>query len=175
VAKYLVRRRRPPSQNWRTFLKNHMQSLVSADFFVVPTITFRLLFVFVILSHNRQRPIHLAITASPTSEWTTRQLLEAFPFLRDRDRLYILKTRSNGFPSNVTLLLPVAFLTRAPVPFLHVADFKGVRHGWDLRDTQTCSLSRRRILLRRLRCYTSSEPVQPRRLNQPSVSGHAEP
>ena len=95
VAKYLVRHRRPPSQNWRTFLKNHMQSLVSADFFVVPTITFRLLFVFVILSHDRRRPIHLAVTANPTAEWTTRQLLEAFPWdsaprylLRDRDACY---------------------------------------------------------------------------------------
>jgi hypothetical protein len=52
VAKYMVRHRKPPSQNWRTFLKNHMQTLVSADFFVVPTITFRVLFVFVILSHD---------------------------------------------------------------------------------------------------------------------------
>jgi putative transposase len=57
VANYLVRHRRPPSQNWRTFLKNHMHSLVSADFFVLPTITFRLLFVFVILSHDRPRPV----------------------------------------------------------------------------------------------------------------------
>src|SRR5271165_4677250 len=56
VANDLIRRRRPPSQNWRTFLKNHMHSLVSADFFLVPTITFRLLFVFVILSHDRRRP-----------------------------------------------------------------------------------------------------------------------
>ena len=95
VAKYLVRHRKPPSQNWRTFLINHMQSLVSADFFVVPTITFRLLFVFVILSHDRRRPIHFAITANPTAEWTTRQLLQAFPWdsaprylLRDRDACY---------------------------------------------------------------------------------------
>ena len=95
VAKYMIRNRKPPSQNWRTFLKNHMQSLVSADFFVVPTITFRLLFVFVILSHDRRRPIHLAVTANPTAEWTTRQLLEAFPWdsaprylLRDRDGCY---------------------------------------------------------------------------------------
>jgi putative transposase len=95
VAKYLVRHRRPPSQNWRTFLNNHMYSLVSADFFVVPTITFRLLFVFVILSHDRRRPIHLAVTANPTAEWTSRQLLEAFPWdsaprylLRDRDACY---------------------------------------------------------------------------------------
>src|SRR5712671_2528823 len=74
VGKYLVRHRKPPSQNWRTFLINHMQSLVSADFFVVPTITFRLLFVFVILSHDRRRPIHFAVTANPTAEWTARQL-----------------------------------------------------------------------------------------------------
>ena len=95
VAKYMVRHRRPPSQNWRTFLTNHMQNMVSADFFVVPTITFRLLFVFVILSHDRRRLIHLAVTANPTEEWTTRQLLEAFPWdsaprylLRDRDGCY---------------------------------------------------------------------------------------
>ena len=95
VAKYMVRHRKPPSQNWRTFLENHMQNLVSADFFVVPTITFRLLFVFVILSHDRRRPIHFAVTANPTAEWTARQLLEAFPWdsaprylLRDRDGIY---------------------------------------------------------------------------------------
>jgi transposase InsO family protein len=95
VANYLVRHRKPPSQTWRTFLKNHTKDLVSLDFFVVPTITFRLLFVFVILSHDRRRPIHLAVTANPTAEWTTRQLLEAFPWdsaprylLRDRDACY---------------------------------------------------------------------------------------
>jgi putative transposase len=95
VAKYMVRQRKPPSQNWRTFLENHMQTLVSDDFFVVPTIRFRLLFVFVILSHDRRRPVHFAVTADPTSEWTARQLLEAFPWdsaprylLRDRDGIY---------------------------------------------------------------------------------------
>ncbi len=95
VAKYMDRHRKPPSQNWRTFLNNYMQTLVSADFFVVPTITFRLLFVFVILSHDRRRPIHFAATANPTSEWAARQLLEAFPWdspprylLRDRDGIY---------------------------------------------------------------------------------------
>ncbi len=100
VAKYMVQHGKPPSQNWRTFLKNHMQNLVSADFFVVPTITFRLLFVFVILSHDRRRPIHFAVTTNPTAEWTARQLLEAFPWdtaprdlLRDRDRVYGEKFR----------------------------------------------------------------------------------
>jgi transposase InsO family protein len=95
VAKYMVRHRKPPSQTWRTFLENHMQNLVSADFFVVPTITFRLPFVFVILSIDRRRPVHFAVTANPTAEWTARQLLEAFPWdsapsylLRDRDGIY---------------------------------------------------------------------------------------
>src|SRR6202165_3692343 len=95
VAKYMVRHRNPPFQNRRTCLENHTQNLVSADFFVVPAITFRLLFVFVILSHDRRRPVHFAVTANPTAEWTAWQLLEAFPWdsaprylLRDRDGRY---------------------------------------------------------------------------------------
>ena len=91
----MVRHRKPPSQNWRTFLKNHMRTLVSADFFVVPTITFRLLFVFVILSHDHRRLIHYSVTANPTADWTSLQLLEAFPWdsaprylHRDRDGCY---------------------------------------------------------------------------------------
>jgi hypothetical protein len=66
VAKYMVRHRKPPSQSWRTFLKNHARDLVSADFFVVPTIAFQLLFVFVILDHDRRRPIHFAVTSKLT-------------------------------------------------------------------------------------------------------------
>jgi len=95
VAKYMARNRRPPSQTWRTFLKNHMRDLVSADFFVVPTVTFRVLFVFLILGHDRRRPIHFAVTENPAAEWTAPQLLEAFPWdsaprylLRDRDGSY---------------------------------------------------------------------------------------
>ena len=68
VAKYMVRRRKPPSQSWRTFLKNHAKDLVSADFFVVPTIAFQLLSVVVILDHDRRRPIHFAVTSNPTAE-----------------------------------------------------------------------------------------------------------
>jgi transposase InsO family protein len=95
VAKYMVRQRSTPSQSWRTFLTNHAKDLVSADFFIVPTIAFQLLFVFVILDHDRRRPIHFAVTSNPTTEWTARQLLEAFPWdnaprylLRDRDGAY---------------------------------------------------------------------------------------
>ena len=95
VARYMIRSHRPLSQTWRTFLTNHAQSLVSSDFFVVPTVFFRVLFVFVILSHDRRRPIHVAVTEYPTSEWVAHQLLEAFPWdtapqylLRDRDGSY---------------------------------------------------------------------------------------
>jgi putative transposase len=95
VAKYMVRHRNPPSQTWRTFLANHIKDIVSADFFVVPTATFRLLFVFVILSHDRRLPVHFAVTSHPTTEWTAQQLLQAFPWdtaprflLRDRDGNY---------------------------------------------------------------------------------------
>ena len=95
VAKYMVRHKKPPSQTWRTFLKNHAKDLVSIDFFVVPTITFQLLFAFVILGHDRRRPVHFAVTANPTAEWTARQLLQAFPWdnapqylLRDHDCIY---------------------------------------------------------------------------------------
>jgi len=76
-------------------LSNHVKDLVSTDFFVVPTATFRLLFVFVILSHDRRRPVHFAVTSHPTAEWTAQQLLQAFPWdtaprylLRDRDGNY---------------------------------------------------------------------------------------
>jgi len=79
VAKYMVRHRKPPSQTWRTFLENHAKELVSTDFFVVPTATFRLLFVFLVLSHDRRRLLHFGVTSHPTAAWTARQLVQAFP------------------------------------------------------------------------------------------------
>ncbi len=88
-------KRKPPSQTWRTFIKNHMPDMVGVDFLVVPTIRFRLLFVFVILSHARRRVVHFNVTANPTAEWTAQQIIEAFPWdtaprylLRDRDNIY---------------------------------------------------------------------------------------
>ena len=79
VAKYMMRRDRPPSQTWRTFLANHLQQIAAADFFVVPTATCRLLFVLVILAHERRRVVHVAVTDHPTAAWTAQQLREAFP------------------------------------------------------------------------------------------------
>ena len=95
VSKYMVRPRRPPSQAWRTFLKNHAPDLIALDFFTVPTATFRVLFVLVMLTHSRRRLVHLNVTEHPTAEWTARQLLEACALeegprylIRDRDQVY---------------------------------------------------------------------------------------
>jgi putative transposase len=95
VSKYMIRRRRPPSQTWKTFLENHVKSMVSVDFFTVPTIRFQILYVFLVLAHDRRRILHFAVTAHPTAEWSVQQLRESFPWdtaphylLRDRDRIF---------------------------------------------------------------------------------------
>jgi hypothetical protein len=95
VSKYLGRRSTPPSQTWRTFLDNHLQTLVSVDFFVVPTVLFKVLFVFVVLAHERRRVVHINVTDTPTAQWTAQQLVETCPWemapryvLRDRDAVY---------------------------------------------------------------------------------------
>ena len=95
VSKYLARRRPPPSPTWRTFLDNHLRSLVAVDFFTVPTVLFKVVFVFVVLAHARRRVVHVNVTHTPTAEWTAQQLVEAFPWdtspryrLRDHDAIY---------------------------------------------------------------------------------------
>ena len=95
VSKYLGRWTKPPSQTWRSFLDNHLRSLVSVDFFIVPTVMFKVLFVFVVLAHERRRVLHINVTDAPTAQWTAQQLVEAFPWetaprylLRDRDAVY---------------------------------------------------------------------------------------
>jgi putative transposase len=95
VAKYMRRHPRLPSQTWRTFLTNHASQIMAADLFVVPTVTFRLLFVLVLLAHDRRRMVHVAVTAHPTAAWTTQQLRNAFPekeapryLLHDRDSVF---------------------------------------------------------------------------------------
>jgi hypothetical protein len=80
VAKYMIRNPKPPSQTWRTFLNNHISQLASIDFFTVHTVSFEILFVFVVLTHDRRRIVHFNVTAHPTAEWTVQQMLEAFPF-----------------------------------------------------------------------------------------------
>ena len=85
----------PPSQAWRAFLRHHAKDLIALDFFTVPTATFRVLFVLVVLSHDRRRPMHFNVTEHPTAGWTARQLIEACGpeeaprhLIRDRDQVY---------------------------------------------------------------------------------------
>jgi transposase InsO family protein len=95
VAKYMVRQRKPPSRTWQTFLENHVKTLVSMDFFTGTTIRFQVLYVFLVLAHDRRRVVHFGVTAHPTAEWTAQQLRDALPWdtaprylLRDRDRIF---------------------------------------------------------------------------------------
>src|SRR5246500_594793 len=95
VAKYMVKRRGPPSQGWRTFLRNHAPDIAATDLFVVPTIGFDLLFAFVIVRLDRRELVWINNTTHPTAEWVARQITEAFPWneaprylIRDRDRIY---------------------------------------------------------------------------------------
>lgn len=95
VAKYMVVAGKPPSQTWRTFLANHVHQIAAADFFVVPTATCRLLFVLVILAHERRRIVHIAVTDHPSAAWTVQQLREAFPW-SDLPR-YLVHDRDTAF------------------------------------------------------------------------------
>jgi len=113
VRKYKPRTRRPPSQTWRTFLKNHAGEIAALDFFVVPTLTFRLLYVFIVMSLERRHVLHVNISESPSARWTGQQVIEAFPYetaprylLRDRDSIYgadfVRRVRSTGVKQVVT-------------------------------------------------------------------------
>jgi len=95
VSRWMPKRRKPPSQNWRSFLDNRIGELVSIDFFTVPTATFRVLFVLIVLAHDRRKIVHFNVTEHPTAAWTARQLVEALYdrkspryLVRDRDGIY---------------------------------------------------------------------------------------
>ena len=95
VSRILQAIARPPSQTWKTFLKNHLGEIVAADFFTVPTLRMRVLFVFLVLGHRRRKVFHFAVTEHPTAEWAGQQVVEAFAdgdapryLVRDRDASY---------------------------------------------------------------------------------------
>ena len=95
IAKYMVKRHGPPSQPWRTFLRNHAPDIAAMDLFVAPTIGFNLLYGFIVVRLARRRLVWVAVTTNPTAEWIARQISEAFPWneaprylIRDRDRVY---------------------------------------------------------------------------------------
>jgi transposase InsO family protein len=113
VAKYMVKRRGPPSQGWRTFLHNHASDIAAMDLFVVPTIGFDLLYALVIVRLDRRDLVWINVTASPTAEWIARQITEAFPWdeaprhlIRDRGRIYgsvvTLRLRAMGIRDKPT-------------------------------------------------------------------------
>jgi transposase InsO family protein len=113
VSRYMPRRRKPPSQTWRSFLRNHVHDLVSIDFFVVPTATFRVLYVFLVLEHDRRCIVHFNVTEGPSALWTGQQLVNAFPYnsapkhlIRDRDKIYgaafVRRVRAMGIEQVLT-------------------------------------------------------------------------
>jgi len=100
VEKYRPKLRKPPSPSWRTFLEQHIKHTVAIDFFTVPTVRLRVLFVLIILTHDRRKVVHFNVTAHPTAEWTAQQLVEAFAWetppkylMRDRDATYGIQFR----------------------------------------------------------------------------------
>ena len=95
VSKYMVRGETPPSQNWKTFLRNHAEAIAAIDMCAVPTLTFERLFAFLVLGHGRRQLLWFEVTRHPTAEWLARQITEAFPWtsapaylVRDNDRAY---------------------------------------------------------------------------------------
>jgi putative transposase len=117
VAKYMARTRKPPSQTWRTFLANHVPDIAACDFFTVPTATFRVLYVFIVLRHDRRRVVQFNVTDHPYAGWAAQQVVDAFPYeeaprslLRDRDGIYgeYFKTRVKGMGIEEVLIAPRA-------------------------------------------------------------------
>jgi transposase InsO family protein len=113
IAKYMVRRRRPPSQGWKTFLRNHANGIAAMDLFVVPTVSFRLLYGLLIMGHGRRQILWLGVTAQPTAEWIANQLTAACGWeqlprylIRDRDACYgdifVRRVRSLGIRDHPT-------------------------------------------------------------------------
>ena len=95
VSKYMIRHRGPPSQTWRTFLRNHADAIAAIDLCVVPTLTFECLFAFIVVGHGRRQLLWFAVTRHPTAEWLAQQIVEAFPWdtaptylVRDNDGAY---------------------------------------------------------------------------------------
>ena len=116
VARYIPRRRKPPSPTWRSFLKNHTTSLICIDFFTVPTASFRVLYVFIVMNLDRRRVLHFNVTEHPSAQWTAQQVVEALPWdrgevrylLRDRDQTYgkVFQKRVKGLGLTEVLTAP---------------------------------------------------------------------
>ncbi len=115
VSRLMPRHKKPPSQTWKAFLNNRLKDLVSIDFFTVPTVPFKVLFVLVVLSHFRRRVVYFNVTDHPTASWTSQQIVQAFPeetapryLLRDRDKIYgdAFQERGSGMDIKEILTAP---------------------------------------------------------------------
>jgi len=172
VAKYMHRMSPRPSPTWRAFLATHARDIVAVDFFLVPTLTFRLLFVFVVLRHDRRELLHLNVTDHPSAVWTAQQIIEAFPeetapryLLRDRDAIYgdEFARRVEGMGIREVLTAP-----RAPWqnPFAErvIGSIRRecLDHFLILNDAHL-----RRLLRAYVACYNGSRPHQALENNSP--------
>jgi len=95
VSKYMIRRRGPPSQTWRTFLRNHADAIAAIDLCLVPTLTFECLFLFLVVGHGRRQLLWFAVTRYPTAEWLAQQIVEAFPW--DTAPIYLVRDNDGAY------------------------------------------------------------------------------
>ena len=119
VAKYMLRRRGPPSQGWKTFLRNHADGIVAMDLFVAPTVSFRLLYGLLIMGHGRRQILWLGVTAHPTAEWIANQLTQAYGW--EQAPRYVIRDRDSCYGS--------MFTRRAPTI------------AWDSRSSDICTFA----------------------------------
>jgi hypothetical protein len=145
VGRYMVRRRRPPSQGWRTFLRNHAAGIASLDLFVVRTISFRLLYGLVILRHARRRLVAISVTSNPTAEWIAGQVTDAFPWTKRRVTWFATAMGPSAQPT------PIAFgqwgsviirLRRAHRGRTATSSASSARSGGKASITWSCSTKR---------------------------------
>jgi transposase InsO family protein len=113
VAKYMSRRRRPPSPGWRVFLRNHAAHIAAIDLFIVPTIGFKLLYGLIILHLERRRLVWTNVTANPTAGWIARQIVEAFPW--DEAPRYLIRDRDTSYGAAVTRRLRTMGIRDRPI------------------------------------------------------------
>ncbi|MGH9548295.1 MAG: integrase core domain-containing protein [Terriglobales bacterium] len=113
VSKYMIRHRGPPSQTWRTFLRNHADAIAAIDLCVVPTLTFDSLFAFLVVGHGRRQLLWFAVTRQPTAEWLAQQIVEAFPW--DAAPTYLVRDNDGAYGQTFTSRLRAMGIRDRPI------------------------------------------------------------
>src|SRR5271168_2672520 len=145
VGRYMVRRRRPRSQGWKTFLRNHVGGIASLDLFVVRTISFKLLYGLVILRHTRRRLVTISVTANPTAEWIAGQVTDAFPW--DEAPRHLIRDRDGAFgPAYTRRIRAMGIRDHLPHHARRgrtaTSNGSSDRYGANLSTTSSCSARR---------------------------------